>query len=200
MHISIDKWMKQFLRNLLTFVLCALGLIGVVRADLLSDLTDGQHVLMIRHADAPGVGDPAGYKLDQCATQRNLGEYGRRQSVAIGQWLADRKVQSAKMFSSAWCRCIDTATLMNKGPVKIEVALGSFFDDMRQRDTQNRALQSLIAANLKAYPKQPLIYVTHHVNIEAFTGQAIGVGDIVVARVTPEGRYVSHQTFSSPRP
>jgi phosphohistidine phosphatase SixA len=200
MHISIDKWIKRFLRNLLTFVLCALGLIGVVRADLLSDLTDGQHVLMIRHADAPGVGDPAGYKLDQCATQRNLGEYGRRQSVAIGQWLADRKVQSAKMFSSAWCRCIDTATLMNKGPVKIEVALGSFFDDMRQRDTQNRALQSLIAANLKAYPKQPLIYVTHHVNIEAFTGQAIGVGDIVVARVTPEGRYVSHQTFSSPRP
>ena len=200
MHISIDKWIKQFLRNLLTFVLCALGLIGVVRADLLSDLTDGQHVLMIRHADAPGVGDPAGYKLDQCATQRNLGEYGRRQSVAIGQWLADRKVQSAKMFSSAWCRCIDTATLMSKGPVKIEVALGSFFDDMRQRDTQNRALQSLIAANLKAYPKQPLIYVTHHVNIEAFTGQAIGVGDIVVARVTPEGRYVSHQTFSSPRP
>lgn len=200
MHISIDKWIKRFLRNLLTFVLCALGLIGVVRADLLSDLTDGQHVLMIRHADAPGVGDPAGYKLDQCATQRNLGEYGRRQSVAIGQWLADRKVQSAKMFSSAWCRCIDTATLMNKGPVKIEVALGSFFDDMRQRDTQNRAFQSLIAANLKAYPKQPLIYVTHHVNIEAFTGQAIGVGDIVVARVTPEGRYVSHQTFSSPRP
>lgn len=200
MRISIDKWIKRFLRHLLTFVLCALGLIGVVRADLLSDLTDGQHVLMIRHADAPGVGDPAGYKLDQCATQRNLGEYGRRQSVAIGQWLADRKVQSAKMFSSAWCRCIDTATLMNKGPVKIEVALGSFFDDMRRRDTQNRALQSLIAANLKAYPKQPLIYVTHHVNIEAFTGQAIGVGDIVVARVTPEGRYVSHQTFSSPRP
>ncbi|MEY3739559.1 MAG: hypothetical protein RLZZ192_234, partial [Pseudomonadota bacterium] len=109
-------------------------------------------------------------------------------------------VQSAKMFSSAWCRCMDTATLMNKGPVRVEPALGSFFDDMSQRDAQNRALQSLIASNLKAYPKQPLIYVTHHVNIEAFTGQAIGVGDIVVARVTPDGKYVSHQTFSSPRP
>lgn len=200
MQISMNQWLGRFLRNILGCVLCALGLMGVAQADLLGDLTDGQHVLMIRHADAPGVGDPAGYKLDQCATQRNLGEYGRRQSVAIGQWLADRKVQSAKMFSSAWCRCIDTATLMNKGPVKIEAALGSFFDDMRQRDAQNRALQSLIAANLKAYPKQPLIYVTHHVNIEAFTGQAIGVGDIVVARVTSEGRYVSHQTFSSPRP
>lgn len=191
---------KNVVLKLVIVVFSMLSFAGVAHADLLSDLTDGQHVMMIRHADAPGVGDPAGYKLGQCATQRNLGEYGRRQSVAIGQWLAERKVQSAKMFSSAWCRCIDTATLMNKGPVMVEPALGSFFDNMSQRDAQNRALQSLIASNLKAYPKQPLIYVTHHVNIEAFTGQAIGVGDIVVARVTPEGKYVSHQAFSSPRP
>ena len=193
-------YVKNVVLKLVVVIASMLSLAGIARADLLRDLTDGQHVMMIRHADAPGVGDPAGYKLDQCATQRNLGEYGRRQSVAIGQWLADRKVQSAKMFSSAWCRCMDTATLMNKGPVRVEPALGSFFDDMSQRDAQNRALQSLIASNLKAYPKQPLIYVTHHVNIEAFTGQAIGVGDIVVARVTPDGKYVSHQTFSSPRP
>jgi phosphohistidine phosphatase SixA len=195
-----NNYSVTVLKKIFLMLLLGLSAIGVAQADLLGDLTDGQHVLMIRHADAPGVGDPTGYKLDQCATQRNLGEYGRRQSVAIGQWLADRNVQSAKMFSSAWCRCIDTATLMNKGPVKIEAALGSFFGDMSRRDMQNRALQSLIASNLKAHPKQALIYVTHHVNIEAFTGQAIGVGDIVVARVTPEGRYVSHQTFASPRP
>jgi phosphohistidine phosphatase SixA len=195
-----NSYPVNVLQKLFLMLLFWASAIGVAQADLLADLTDGQHVLMIRHADAPGMSDPSGYKLDQCATQRNLGEYGRRQSVAIGQWLADRKIQSAKMFSSAWCRCIDTATLMNKGPVQIEAALGSFFGDMSRRDMQNRALQSLIASNLKAYPKQPLIYVTHHVNIAAFTGQAIGVGDIVVARVTPEGRYVSHQTFTSPRP
>jgi phosphohistidine phosphatase SixA len=195
-----NSYPVNVLQKLFLMLVFWVSAIGVAQADLLADLTDGQHVLMIRHADAPGISDPSGYKLDQCASQRNLGEYGRRQSVAIGQWLADRKIQSAKMFSSAWCRCIDTATLMNKGPVQIEAALGSFFGDMSRRDMQNRALQSLIASNLKAYPKQPLIYVTHHVNIEAFTGQAIGVGDIVVARVTPEGRYVSHQTFASPRP
>ena len=195
-----NSYPVNVLQKLFLMLVFWVSAIGVAQADLLADLTDGQHVLMIRHADAPGISDPSGYKLDQCATQRNLGEYGRRQSVAIGQWLADRKIQSAKMFSSAWCRCIDTATLMNKGPVQIEAALGSFFGDMSRRDMQNRALQSLIASNLKAYPKQPLIYVTHHVNIAAFTGQAIGVGDIVVARVTPEGRYVSHQTFASPRP
>jgi phosphohistidine phosphatase SixA len=196
----INFFSKNSVLKLVVILMSLLSLSGVARADLLSDLTDGQHVMMIRHADAPGVGDPAGYKLDACKTQRNLGEYGRRQSVAIGKWLADRKVQNAKMFSSAWCRCIDTATLMDKGPVVVEPALGSFFDNMSQRDAQNRALQVLIASNLKTYPKQPLIYVTHHVNIEAFTGQAIGVGDLVLARVTPEGRYVSHQTFSSPRP
>jgi phosphohistidine phosphatase SixA len=195
-----NSYPVNVLQKLFLMLVFWVSAIGVAQADLLADLTDGQHVLMIRHADAPGISDPSGYKLDQCATQRNLGEYGRRQSVAIGQWLADRKIQSAKMFSSAWCRCIDTATLMHKGPVQIEAALGSFFGDMSRRDMQNRALQSLIASNLKAYPKQPLIYVTHHVNIAAFTGQAIGVGDIVVARVTPEGRYVSHQTFASPRP
>ena len=195
-----NSYPVNVLQKLFLMLVFWVSAIGVAQADLLADLTDGQHVLMIRHADAPGISDPSGYKLDQCATQSNLGEYGRRQSVAIGQWLADRKIQSAKMFSSAWCRCIDTATLMNKGPVQIEAALGSFFGDMSRRDMQNRALQSLIASNLKAYPKQPLIYVTHHVNIAAFTGQAIGVGDIVVARVTPEGRYVSHQTFASPRP
>jgi phosphohistidine phosphatase SixA len=195
-----NSYPVNVLQKLFLMLVFWVSAIGVAQADLLADLTDGQHVLMIRHADAPGISDPSGYKLDQCATQRNLGEYGRRQSVAIGQWLADRKIQSAKKFSSAWCRCIDTATLMNKGPVQIEAALGSFFGDMSRRDMQNRALQSLIASNLKAYPKQPLVYVTHHVNIAAFTGQAIGVGDIVVARVTPEGRYVSHQTFASPRP
>jgi phosphohistidine phosphatase SixA len=195
-----NSYPVNVLQKLFLMLVFWVSAIGVAQADLLADLTDGQHVLMIRHADAPGISDPSGYKLDQCASQRNLGEYGRRQSVAIGQWLADRKIQSAKMFSSAWCRCIDTATLMNKGPVQIEAALGSFFGDMSRRDMQNRALQSLIASNLKAYPKQPLVYVTHHVNIAAFTGQAIGVGDIVVARVTPEGRYVSHQTFASPRP
>ena len=109
-----NSYPVNVLQKLFLMLVFWVSAIGVAQADLLADLTDGQHVLMIRHADAPGISDPSGYKLDQCASQRNLGEYGRRQSVAIGQWLADRKIQSAKMFSSAWCRCIDTATLMNK--------------------------------------------------------------------------------------
>ena len=169
-------------------------------AGLLEDLTDGQHALLMRHADAPGVGDPPGYRLDQCATQRNLGEVGKQQSVLIGRWLTAQGVSSPKVFSSAWCRCTDTARLLALGAVSIEPSLNSFFDDMSLAKPQTAALQTFIAASLKAHPKQPLILVTHHVNIEAFTGRVVAVGDMVLVRVKPDGSHVSHQVFPSPRP
>ena len=169
-------------------------------AGLLEDLTDGQHALLMRHADAPGVGDPPGYRLDQCATQRNLGEVGKQQSVLIGRWLTAQGVSSPKVFSSAWCRCTDTARLLALGAVSIEPSLNSFFDDMSLAKPQTAALQTFIAVSLKAQPKQPLILVTHHVNIEAFTGRVVAVGDMVLVRVKPDGSHVSHQVFPSPRP
>jgi phosphohistidine phosphatase SixA len=169
-------------------------------AGLLEDLTDGQHALLMRHADAPGVGDPPGYRLDQCATQRNLGEVGKQQSVLIGRWLTAQGVSSPKVFSSAWCRCTDTARLLALGAVSIEPSLNSFFDDMSLAKPQTAALQTFVAASLKAHPKQPLILVTHHVNIEAFTGRVVAVGDMVLVRVKPDGSHVSHQVFPSPRP
>ena len=65
---------------------------------------------------------------------------------------------------------------------------------------QTTSLQTFVAASLKASPKQPLILVTHHVNIEAFTGRVVAVGDMVLVRVKPDGSHVSHQVFPSPRP
>ena len=171
-----------------------------LHAGFLEELTDGQHVLLVRHADAPGVGDPAGYKLDQCATQRNLGEYGRKQSVEIGRWLREQGLTSARLFSSLWCRCQDTAQLMGFGAVTIEPSLNSFFDEMSRSGQQTLALQGFIAQALKKFSKEPLILVTHHVNIEAFTGRVVAVGDMVLARVRPDGSYLSHQLFPSPRP
>lgn len=169
-------------------------------AGLLEDLTDGQHVLLMRHADAPGVGDPAGYRLDQCLTQRNLGEVGRQQSVLIGRWLTAQGVSTPKIFSSAWCRCVDTGRLLALGSVTVEQSLNSFFDDMSLANSQTAALQRFITASLKAHPKQPLILVTHHVNIQSLTGRAVSVGDMVLVRVKADGSHVSHQVFPSPRP
>jgi phosphohistidine phosphatase SixA len=169
-------------------------------AGLLEDLTDGQHVLLMRHADAPGVGDPPGYRLDQCSTQRNLGEVGRQQSVLIGRWLTAQGVSTPKIFSSAWCRCVDTGRLLALGSVTVEPSLNSFFDDMSLATSQTASLQRFIIASLKAHPKQPLILVTHHVNIQSLTGRVVSVGDMVLVRVKPDGSHVSHQVFPSPRP
>jgi hypothetical protein len=168
-------------------------------ASLVSDLQDGQHVLLMRHADAPGFGDPAGYVISQCATQRNLGTYGKKQSQLIGDWLHNQGIKNAQVFSSPWCRCIDTARLINQGPVKVEPALGSFFDDMSLEKRQTRELEALIKSELAQNPKSPLIFVTHHVNIQAYTGTAVGVGDMVLAKVNKNGQHRSHVVYPSPR-
>jgi len=168
------------------------------QASLASDLTDGQHVLLMRHADAPGYGDPSGYQLDQCSTQRNLGERGRKQAVILGQWLSSQGINSANVISSVWCRCVDTAKLLNKGAVTTSPALGSFFDDMSLAKQQTKDLEKLIQIQLQENPKTPLILVTHHVNIQAYAGKNVNVGDMVLVRVDKNGKYLSQQIYPSP--
>ncbi len=196
---AVPRWLKPTYLLLACLSLLLSGAQPAL-AGLIDDLTDGQHVLLMRHADAPGVGDPPGYRLDQCSTQRNLGEVGRQQSALIGRWLTAQGVSSPKIFSSAWCRCVDTARLLALGAVSVEPSLNSFFDDMSLANRQTDALQRFITASLKAHPKQPLILVTHHVNIQALTGRAVPVGDMVLVRVKSDGSHVSHQVFPSPRP
>ena len=181
------------------FISALLALFAIpVSANLTNSLSDGQHVLLIRHADAPGYGDPAGYRLDQCSTQRNLGDRGKKQAVLIGQWLTNQGITTAKVMSSPWCRCIDTAKILNKGQVTIAPALGSFFDNMSMEKEQTRNLEKLIQAQLSENPKTPIILVTHHVNIQAFTGKVVNVGDMVLAKVDKNGKFLSQQIYPSP--
>jgi phosphohistidine phosphatase SixA len=181
------------------FLFSGLCITQQAMATLVNDLQDGQHVLLMRHADAPGYGDPVGYIIAECATQRNLGDYGKKQAQAIGVWLTNQGIQKADVFSSPWCRCLDTATLLKKGPVKIEPSLGSFFDEMSLEKKQTKALGAFIKNELAKQSRAPLILVTHHVNIEAFTGRAVGVGDMVLVRVNKNGEYLSHIIYPSPR-
>ena len=183
--------------------LALLMLVGVQNAlfaqtELANAMQDGQHVLLMRHADAPGFGDPQGYQLTQCSTQRNLGERGRKQAQATGDWLAKQGITKAQVYSSPWCRCIDTASLLNKGPVKKEAALGSFFDDMSQAKKQTEDLAKLIQAERIQYPKAPIVMVTHHVNIESFTGKVLNSGDMVLVKVNSLGQAVSYKLYPSP--
>ena len=180
---------------LLLSIFCAMA---PAKAGLAQDLMDGQHVLLMRHADAPGYGDPAGYVIGQCATQRNLGDAGKKQAQAIGVWLGQQGIASAHVFSSPWCRCVDTATLLNKGPVKTEPSLGSFFDNMGLERKQTKALEGFIKNELAKPSKTPRILVTHHVNIQAFTGKVVGVGDMLLVKVNPNGEHLSHTFYPSP--
>ena len=191
------------LRQIITTLIFLLNFFCFVEqasASLENDLQDGEHVLLMRHADAPGYGDPAGYVIGQCSTQRNLGGYGKKQAKAIGIWLSKQGIQKAEVFSSPWCRCLDTANLLNIGSVKIEPSLGSFFDEMSLETKQTKALRKFIKNELAKQAKVPLILVTHHVNIQAYTGQVLGVGDMVLVKVDKNGEYLSHMTYLSPQP
>ena len=95
-------------------------------ADAWKALRAGGHVALMRHADAPGgVGDPPGFRVDDCATQRNLSEKGRADAAKIGVSLQSEGIAFEKILSSPWCRCIDTAKLLNLGTVETEATFGN---------------------------------------------------------------------------
>ena len=194
--------MSHLNQKIFILILSFIGLLIApqVRAALADDLKDGQHVLLMRHADAPGYGDPAGYVIGQCQTQRNLGDYGKKQAKAIGSWLRGQSVSKAQIFSSPWCRCSDIAQLLDLGSVRMEASLGSFFDDMSLEKKQTKELEQLIKSELDKQSKLPIILVTHHVNIRAFMGKNVSQGDMVLVRVNKNGEYISHVIYPSPKP
>jgi phosphohistidine phosphatase SixA len=169
-------------------------------AGLKEDLETGSYVLMMRHADAPGYSDPNGYNLSDCSTQRNLGETGKTQARMIGQWLSSQGITNAQVYSSPWCRCKDTGTLLNKGAVTVEPSLESFFENRGNRQEQTRLTQIKIAQLLKTSPRKPVIMVTHQVNIQAFAGQSVSSGGMILIKVNQSGQYVSHQLINHPHP
>ncbi len=86
----------------------------------------GVHAIM-RHASAPGFGDPEGFTLGNCKTQRNLSETGREEARALGEAIRSQGIQLTAIFSSQWCRCLDTARELKLGKVQALPALNSFF-------------------------------------------------------------------------
>jgi len=187
------------MRNVIIFGALVLSMALPVQAnDLAENLRSSSYVLLMRHASAPGVGDPPNYKLDDCKTQRNLDTEGRRQAVVVGDWLRKQGIQSANVFSSIWCRCKETAALLNFNGYRVEPSLGSFFDEMAKAPESNRALQRFIDQHLKTKGDRALILVTHHVNILEFSGENVASGDMVLVKVDASGNRLSHEVI--PRP
>jgi phosphohistidine phosphatase SixA len=134
----------------------------------------GTHAIM-RHALAPGTGDPPAFRIGDCATQRNLDARGRAQARAIGAAIREAGVSFDRVLTSQWCRCRETAELLDVGPVEDFPALNSFFADRSTRDAQTAAVRDFLAALPEG---ERVMLVTHQVNITALTGRGVSSGEV----------------------
>jgi phosphohistidine phosphatase SixA len=155
------------------------------KAEAWTALRAGRHVALMRHADAPGgFGDPAGFRIDDCATQRNLSAKGRADAEKIGARLKSEGIAFEKIISSPWCRCIDTAKLLQLGPVTAEAT----FSNVVVLTDQRQSLTSGGRAVIEQWNGSGnLLVVTHGANIAALTGISPASGEIVVVRMGSGG-------------
>jgi phosphohistidine phosphatase SixA len=148
-------------------------------------LREGGRVALMRHADAPGgAGDPPGFKLEDCASQRNLSAKGRAEAKAVGAKIRAEGVVVGKLLSSPWCRCLETARLLNLGEVVVEPTFANAFVLSDRR--------AALAAGARAVIKTwrgpgTLLVVTHGANIQALTGRTPAQAEIVVVDTGPDG-------------
>ncbi len=137
---------------------------------------NGTAFVIMRHALAPGTGDPDNFDVDDCATQRNLSDRGRQQARETGELFRTNRIAAADVFTSAWCRCRETAELLGLGTVRTLEPLNSFFRRRDRREPQTTALKNWLQARTAG---EPLVLVTHQVNITALTGIFPASGELI---------------------
>jgi len=137
------------------------------------------HVALVRHALAPGTGDPRAFVVDDCSTQRILSARGREQARRIGDAFRAAGIARARVYSSQWCRCLETARLLDLGPVEPLPALNSFYQRAEERAGRLAALRAFLT-DLEP-DGYPVVLVTHQVTITAMTGGYPASGEIFVA-------------------
>ena len=141
-------------------------------------------VAVVRHAHAPGPGDPASFTLDDCATQRNLGARGRQQAREIGAAIRAAGAIVDRVLTSQWCRCRDTARLLDLGPVEDLPALNSFFRNPARADRQTADLRQFLFG---LPPGAAVVLVTHYVNIKSLTGRGVASGEVLLLEIGRAG-------------
>jgi phosphohistidine phosphatase SixA len=139
-------------------------------------------IVFIRHALAPGTGDPVDFDVDDCATQRNLSAQGRQQSADIGNRLRELGFDGVPVYTSAWCRCRDTAELMASGPVEVQPLLNSFFATPSDGPQQLEQLADWLAT-----VEKPVVLVTHQVVITGMTNVYPTSGEMVIVNLEDGG-------------
>lgn len=145
--------------------------------DAWAALVSGGHVALIRHGNAPPGygGDPPGFKIEDCATQRNLDERGRAQARALGEAFRQHGIRTDKILSSLWCRCLETARLMMLGPVEGTLAVAASDKSPERLAALRQMLASWRGPNT-------LVVVTHALTVQALVGIMPGQAETVVVR------------------
>lgn len=144
--------------------------------DAFEALRRGGALVLMRHAIAPGGGDPPGFVLEDCATQRNLSDEGREQARRTGDLLRSRSITVVTVLSSRWCRALETARLLDVAPVQPSAPFDSFFANAEREPAHLRDMR----AALSGMAGRTVVVVTHQVNVTALTGVFPASGEMVV--------------------
>ena len=173
------------MRLLNIILIIFLSLTNEIKAEsedqIIDNLQKGGNLIFIRHAYAPGGGDPDNFDIKDCSTQRNLNKEGRLQSKKIGYYFKKNKIPIQKVISSEWCRCKETASIAFSN-FKTETFLNSFYSIKYQKNKDPQIDQ------LKLYvknwdKKKNLILVTHYVVISEILNYAPSSGEIVISDI-----------------
>ena len=148
-------------------------------------LRSGNYVLLVRHAATEGgAGDPPNFRLDDCSTQRNLSSGGRDEARALGERVRAARIPIAKVFTSPWCRCRETATIAF-GAAEEWDALASIFDYPEREREYTEKVKRRVGTYAWHKPGGNVVMVTHNVNIAALTKLSVAPAEVVV--VKPDG-------------
>ena len=146
---------------------------------ILTSLQEGNKIIFIRHAIAPGNGDPENFNIKDCSTQRNLDKNGIKQSKKIGFFFKNNKIKIDKVLSSEWCRCKDTAKLAFKNFETFN-ALNSFYDE-RFEANETKQINDLKSYINNWQSDKNLIFVTHYVVISSILNTGSSSGEIIIS-------------------
>lgn len=169
-------WLRIFALLLSLFVTLGAEASEAVTA-LWDAVRNGGHIVIMRHTLAPGTGDPSRFQLNDCTTQRNLSAEGQQQALRTGQAFRDQGVAIGQVLSSQWCRCLDTARLLDLGPVESFPILNSFFRQPSKGQEQTAELREFVSTPFTGPSK---VMVTHQVNITGLTGVFPQSGEMLV--------------------
>jgi len=186
---SLPMTIRQAARKLL-IALCAPIVAAIlswsVQAsdELWNNVQTGKHLIVVRHALAPGTGDPSDFDVTRCETQRNLSDTGRQQARRIGEMLHSVGLDNVQLYTSQWCRCVETAELMKIGEVEEQPLLNSFFANPSTGPAQMQKLHVWLS---ELNSSRPTVLVTHQVVISALTDVYPTSGEAVVFEIDGEG-------------